>query len=216
MKTITPLSWLNRFWSRFEEIMVAFLLAAMTFITFIYVVFNNLYNVFFELAERFPSTASFADPIGEFIMEQAQNMTWSVAMTKACFGWLIFFGASYGVRTAGHIGVDALVKRFNHLWQRRIALFACFLCIVYSIFIGIASYEWIKVIYVADIGADDLHQFHLKLWHIGFIMPFGFSLIALRFLEMFCHIYQGKQLGLGLADESEDALKLSEHEGASS
>lgn len=204
---------LNHYWSHFEEFMVAFLLAAMTLVTFFYVVFNNLYNVFFELAEKFPSTASFADPIGEFIMEQAQNMTWSVALTKACFGWLIFFGASYGVRTAGHIGVEALVQRFSYRWQRKIALFACVLCIVYSIFIGIASFEWIKVIFAADIGADDLHQFHIKLWHIGLIMPLGFFLIAIRFIEIFCNIYQGKQLGLGLADESEDALKLNEQKG---
>lgn len=204
---------LNGFWSKFEEIMVAFLLAAMTLVTFVYVVFNNLYNVFFELAEKFPSTASWADPVGEFIMEQAQNMTWSVAITKVCFGWLIFFGASYGVRTAGHIGVDALVKRFNHIWQKRIALFACGLCIAYSLFIAFASYKWINVVYTAQIGADDLHQFHIQLWHIGLIMPIGFTLITIRFLEIFCNIYQGKQLGLGLADESEDALKLSEQEG---
>ena len=91
---MTSLKW---FWDRFEECFIAILLMVMTLVTFFYVVFNNLYNVFFELADKFPATAAVAEPIGEFIMETAQDMTWSVAITKVCFGWLIFFGASYGV-----------------------------------------------------------------------------------------------------------------------
>ena len=31
-------------------------------------------------------------------------MSWSNALTKALFGWLIFLGIAYGVRTAGHLG----------------------------------------------------------------------------------------------------------------
>jgi TRAP-type C4-dicarboxylate transport system, small permease component len=49
--------------------------------------------------------------IGDHLMAYAQEMTWSIALTKALFGWLIFFGIAYGVRTAGHLGVDVLVRR---------------------------------------------------------------------------------------------------------
>lgn len=66
--------------------------------------------------------------------------------------------------------------------------------------------------YVADIGAEDLHQFHLKQWHVGLIMPVGFGLIAIRFIEILLRILTGKQTGLGLADESEDAMKLAQGE----
>lgn len=199
---------LKWFWERFEECFIAILLMVMTLVTFTYVVFNNLYGVFFELAEIFPWTESFADPIGEWIMEAAQEMTWSVALTKVCFGWLIFFGASYGVRTAGHIGVDVLVKKLTRGGQKIVGIIAIAACLIYAFLIASASYEWISAMYVADIGAEDLHQFHLKQWHIGLIMPVGFTLIGIRFIEILVRILQGKQVGLGLADESEDAMKL--------
>lgn len=83
------MSSLKWFWERFEECLISILLAIMTLVTFFYVVFNNLYNVFFDLADRYPSIAGIAEPIGEFIMNVAQEMTWSIAITKACFGWLI-------------------------------------------------------------------------------------------------------------------------------
>lgn len=203
---------LKWFWERLEECFISILLMVMTLVTFFYVVFNNLYNVFFDLAEAVPFTAGFAEPFGEWIMETAQEMTWSVALTKACFGWLIFFGASYGVRTAGHIGVDVLVKRFSRSGQKVLGLIAVAACIAYAVLIGSASYEWISAMYVAGIGAEDLHQFHLQQWHVGLIMPLGFALIGIRFVEILVRILRGKQVGLGLADESEDALKLAQGE----
>lgn len=206
------MSSLKWFWERFEECFIAILLMVMTLVTFAYVMFNNLYNVFFDLAEAVPFTAGFAEPLGEWIMEAAQEMTWSVALTKACFGWLIFFGASYGVRTAGHIGVDVLVKKLSRHGQKIAAIIAICACLAYAILIGSASYEWISAMYVAGIGAEDLHQFHLKQWHIGLIMPVGFALIGIRFIEILVRILQGKQVGLGLADESEDAMKLAQGE----
>lgn len=206
---MSSLKWI---WERFEECFIAILLTAMTLVTFTYVMFNNLYNIFFDLAEAKPFTAEFAEPIGEWIMEAAQEMTWSVALTKVCFGWLIFFGASYGVRTAGHIGVDVLVKTLSRHGQKMVGIIAICACLSYAVLIGSASYEWITAMYVADIGAEDLHQFHLKQWHVGLIMPVGFTLIGIRFIEILVRILQGKQVGLGLADESEDAMKLAQGE----
>ena len=206
------MSYLKWFWERFEECFIAILLMIMTLVTFFYVVFNNLYNVFFDLADTFPSTASFAEPIGDFIMTLAQEMTWSLAITKACFGWLIFFGAAYGVRIGGHIGVDAIVKKLAKPSQRIVSIFAAIACVAYAVMIAAASYDWIEAMYISNIGAEDLHHFDIKLWHIGVIMPVGFSLIAIRFIEVLYRILTGKQTTLGLADESEDALKLAQGE----
>ena len=99
-----------RVWDHFEEGFIAFLLAAMTLVTFVYVILNNLYTLFYDLGDRFEGSADFWFAIGDFIIGLAQSMTWSTALTKALFAWLIFSGLAYGVRTAGHIGVDALVK----------------------------------------------------------------------------------------------------------
>lgn len=97
---------LRRVWEHLEEGFIAFLLAAMTLVTFVYVMLNNIYTLFFALADKWAWSSDFFGALGDHTMTWAQDMTWSVALTKAMFGWLIFFGISYGVRTAGHLGVE--------------------------------------------------------------------------------------------------------------
>ncbi|MFV3016559.1 C4-dicarboxylate ABC transporter, partial [Pseudomonas sp. KHB2.9] len=89
---------LRRVWEHLEEGVIAFLLAAMTLVTFVYVMLNNIYTLFFALADQWAWSSHFFNALGDGTMTWAQDMTWSVALTKAMFGWLIFFGISYGVR----------------------------------------------------------------------------------------------------------------------
>ena len=203
---------LRRVWDHFEEGFIAFLLAAMTLVTFVYVILNNAYTLFYNLAERFPAAEDFFYGIGDFIIGLAQSMTWSTALTKALFAWLIFFGLAYGVRTAGHIGVDALVKLAPKHVQRYIGILACLICLGYAGLLSVASYEWIEALLIANIGAEDLGHVGVKQWHIGMIVPFGFAMMFIRFAEIFVRILRGQQSGLGLADEAAEAVKLTEHE----
>lgn len=203
---------LRRIWEHFEEGFIVFLLAAMTLVTFVYVVLNNLYTLFYSLAEHWEGASESLFAIGDGVMGMAQAMTWSTSLTKALFGWLIFFGLSYGVRTAGHIGVDALVKLASKPVQRFIGIIACLCCLSYAGLLSIASFGWIQTLMVAQIGAEDLGQYGIMQWHIGLIVPVGFALVFIRFAEILVRILQKRQTGLGLADEAADALKLTEHE----
>jgi C4-dicarboxylate transporter DctQ subunit len=203
---------LRRVWDHFEEGFIAFLLATMTLVTFAYVILNNLYTFFYNLSDRWESTSEFFLAIGDFILDMAQSMTWSTALTKALFAWLIFFGLAYGVRTAGHIGVDALVKLASKPVQRVIGIIACLACLGYAGLISVASYDWVKTLFIAGIGAEDLGHFGVMQWHITAIVPLGFALVFIRFAEIFVRILRNQQTGLGLADEAADALKINEHE----
>lgn len=204
---------LFRIWDRFEETFIVFLLVAMTLVTFVYVMLNNLYSVFYAMAEWFaedskPQELFYA--IGDFIMDGAQAMTWSNALTKALFAWLIFFGIAYGVRVGGHIGVDALVKLASRPVQRIIGFVAVAICLGYAGLMTVASYNWVNTLMVHHIGADDLGQFGIAQWHINMIVPISFALVLIRFLEIFVRILRNEQTGLGLADEAADAMKLSD------
>lgn len=203
---------LRRIWDHFEEAFIAFLLAAMTLVTFVYVILNNLYTLFYNLADRWPAASDFLFAIGDSILEAAQAMTWSNALTKALFAWLIFFGLAYGVRTAGHIGVDALVKLAPKHIQRVIGVIACLCCLGYAGLISVASFEWVQTLLSAAIGAEDLGHYGIMQWHIGLIIPLGFALVFVRFAEILVRILRGQQTGLGLADEAAEAVKLTEHE----
>lgn len=199
---------IRRVWDHFEEIAVAFLLAAMTLVTFVYVILNNLYTVFYDLADRFEGSSELFFAIGDFVIELAQAMTWSNALTKALFAWLIFLGIAYGVRTAGHIGVDALVKLAPRPMQRVIGIVACLACLGYAGLMTIASYDWAHTLLEANIGAEDLGHIGIKQWHIAMVVPFGFAMMFIRFAEIFVRILRNEQTGLGLADEAADAAKL--------
>lgn len=202
----------NYLWGKLEEFMIAFSLALMTLVTFVYVMFNNLYTPFFDLTDAYPSLESICIPIATFSMTSAQEMTWSVALTKLFFAMLIFFGASYGVRTAGHIGIDAIVKKFSTPTQRYISIFACLTCLIYTGIIMVASIDWVTALLIANVGAEDLQHFGIQLWHLGMIIPIGYFMIFARFIEIFVRLLQGKQNDLGLADEAKDAVKLQDSE----
>ena len=199
---------LTRLWEHFEEGMIAFLLAAMTLVTFVYVALNNVYTLFYTLSDQWAVTSGFFGYIGDHMMGYAQGMTWSVALTKALFGWLIFFGISYGVRTAGHLGVDALVKLTSKPVQRLLAMLACACCLVYAGLFVVASYKWVSALFMAHIGAEDLDRFGIQVSHIAIIVPIGFTPVLVRYLEILWRIYTHRQTGLGLADEAAEASKL--------
>ncbi|KAI2684080.1 TRAP transporter small permease [Pseudomonas sp. TNT3] len=203
---------LQRIWEHFEEGFIVFLLAAMTLVTFVYVILNNLYSFFYWLGDHWGAASTPLFAMGDGIMGMAQAMTWSTALTKALFGWLIFFGLAYGVRTAGHIGVDALVRLTSRSVQKYIGIVACLCCLTYAGLLSVASFEWIQTLRNAGIGAEDLGHFGIMQWHIGLIVPLGFALVFIRFAEILVRILQNRQTGLGLADEAADALRLAEHE----
>ena len=184
----------------------------MTLVTFVYVILNNLYTMFYSFAESMPSMEDFWYGIGDVILSMAQAMTWSNALTKALFAWLIFFGIAYGVRTAGHIGVDAVVKLFKTKTQRTIGIVACLICLGYAGLLAESSLEWVATLANAQIGAEDLGHYGIMQWHIAVIVPVGFTLCFIRFLEIFVRIMRGKQSGLGLADEAADAAHLAQHD----
>ncbi len=202
---------LRRVWDHFEEGFIAFLLAAMTLVTFVYVILNNFYTLFYTLGDYFGGNETLL-AIGDFILDLAQAMTWSTSLTKALFAWLIFFGLAYGVRTAGHIGVDALVKLTKKSTQRIIGLIACLCCLGYAGLISVASFDWVRTLFIAGIGAEDLGHYGIKQWHITLIVPFGYAMVFIRFLEIFVRILRHQQTGLGLADEAAEAMKLTEHD----
>ena len=139
-------------------------------------------------------------------------MTWSSALTRALFAWLIFSGLAYGVRTAGHIGVDALVKLAPRNIQRYIGVIACLFCLGYAGLLTVASFEWIQTLFTAGIGAEDLGHIGVKQWQIGMIVPIGFAMVFIRFAEILVRILRNEQTGLGLADEAAEAARLGEEE----
>lgn len=204
---------MDKLWQKTEIFMMVFILTAMTLVTFIYTMLNNLYMPFYKLAdwvagEEESKFENFLLDAGDYMMDLASSFSWSNEFTKACFAWLIFFCMSYGVRIGGHIGVDALVKAFNTTTQRILAYVGLGACLAYGGIMLYASIDWVMNFYNLSTMAEGLDRFGIMRWQLTIIVPIGFFLLIWRYLEIGYRIVTHHQNSLGLADEAADALAL--------
>lgn len=114
---------------RLEEGLIAFLLAAMTLITFAQVIARYVFNYSF---------------------------TWALELAIFIFGGLIFLGLSYGVRVKAHIGVDALIKALPKKAARVTGIAACALCLVYTAIVFYGAWIYVDKMYTIGILAQDI------------------------------------------------------------
>ena len=163
---------------RLEEGLIAFLLAAMTIVTFGQVIARYVFNYSF---------------------------TWALELTTWLFAWLIFLGIPYGVRVGSHIGVDALVKCLGPKTARVVGVVAAALCVAYSVIVLIGSWNYVSKIYEIGIMADDLPVYQ---WVPRAILLVGFGLLVVRFSQVLYRIAIGREARLHLGDESAEVLKL--------
>ncbi len=94
---------------RFEEILIASLIAGATLLIFAAVVQRYavgvplLYPIFYDI-----------------------NLSWAQELCIYMFVWMAKFGAAYGVRTGIHVGVDVLVNVLRPETRRYVILFGLF------------------------------------------------------------------------------------------
>ncbi len=196
-------------WQKTEKFLIVFILSAMTLVTFFYTMFNNLYVPLYGLGGWFVDTAAgdFFDTIGDFIMDTATFFNWANEFTAICFAWLIFFCMSYGVRVGGHLGVDALIKLFDTRTRRILAFIGLSACLLYGGIMFEASLEWVYTFYKYGTLTNGLDRFGVARWHVTIIVPIGFLLFIIRYLEIGYRLITGQQDDLGLADEARDAVE---------
>lgn len=166
-----------RWLEHLEEGLITFLMAAMTLVTFMQVVARYVFNYSF---------------------------VWALELTGVMFAWLIFAGMSYGVRVGAHIGVDALVGVLPAGAKRAVAMLALVLCIVYAAIVTVGGYQYVMKMHDVGILMQDIP---IQQWIPRAILPLGFALLGLRFLQVLVRVASGGEAHL-LVDEAKDALKL--------
>ena len=151
-----------RWLEHLEEWLVAFLMAAMTAITFTQVVARYVFNYSF---------------------------VWALELNTVFFAWLIFVGMSYGVRVGAHIGIDAVVRNLRPATARVVGLVASALCILYALIVTVGGWLYVRKMYEVGIEMQDMP---IQQWVPRIILPLGFALLALRFGQAFFRFWSGK------------------------
>jgi C4-dicarboxylate transporter DctQ subunit len=148
---------------RLEEGLIAFLLAAMTGLTFVQVVLRYVFN---------------------------SGFTWALEATTYMFGWLVLLGISYGVKVGSHIGVDILIQQLSPRNRRIAATTGAVLSVGYAAILLIGSYNYVDTMHTLDVEAEDLP---IQRWLLLMALPIGFTLLLIRFAQAAWRIASGHQ-----------------------
>ena len=144
----------GRFINRLEEILIAWLLAFMTLLTFVQVVLRYVFN---------------------------SGWVWSLEATTYSFAALVLVGMSYGVRTQAHIAVDLLTRKLPTMPSAVVKLTATVVCIAYALLMLYGSSIFVSSLYTLGNLARDVPA---PKWLLTMTMPLGFVLLTWRFLEV--------------------------------
>ena len=166
-----------RLLDRFEGFLLALLLAAMTVVTFSQVFMRYVLNETFH---------------------------WALEFVVVCFAWLIFLGVSYGVRVGSHIGVEAFVRILPAQAARLLSIVTVLLCLFYCGILTIGGWDYTAKLLKIGVDMQDLP---IPRWVPTIIVPLGFALTFLRFLQVLIRLLTGKQTRLDLADEVKETLE---------
>lgn len=190
-----PPSWLDRF----EESLIAFLLGAMTLITF-------------------------ANVIARYVFES--NLLWALETTVFIFAWLVLLGASYGVKKTTHIGVDVLTNMLpTHL--KKVAAFASLLaCLAFALLLLKGSWDywypfvekraWLET---NDVPMPFFLRFFEDLLNEGevyekmprfipyFVLPLSMAMLSIRFVVAGYEILRGTRVSMIASHEAEELME---------
>ncbi len=146
---------------RLEEALIAFLLAAMTLVTFAQVIARYVFNY---------------------------SYVWALELSTYLFGGIIFMGISYGIRVGAHIGVDAVVKILPSRIAHATTILATVLCLVYGVIVFIGGWVYVEKMRMIGIMAQDLP---FQQWIPRMVLPIGFGLMILRFTQVLITLLRG-------------------------
>jgi C4-dicarboxylate transporter DctQ subunit len=165
-----------------EEGIISLLLVTMTLIVFVEIVLRYVFGV---------------------------GLLWAEEVTLHLSGWLVLFGASYGVKVGSHINVDTIVRLMPAKWQRIVTLIAVACALVYCALILEGSWVYLGKLVKYGVKMQDVP---IPKYVAHSILLIGFVLLAYRLLELGWQVFKGEADGFKTSDEAKEALKLLEEE----
>ncbi len=210
---MTPL---GRFVNTLEEMVIAYILAAMTVITFVNVVLRYVFN---------------------------HTILWGLEVTTILFAWLVLLGISYGFKRTAHLGVDAILNIVGPGPKRAMVLLSAIACLAYGGLMMKGAWDYWAPFAgyqrtegrVIPTGFDDRTrdqgfyqteqvplpfggEFLAERFNMGesydklprfipyFVLPFGVALMLLRIIQATLGVLAGRRDSLIVSHEAEDAV----------
>jgi C4-dicarboxylate transporter DctQ subunit len=156
---------------RIEEILISVLLGAATLLVFAQVVARYVFNA---------------------------GITWAPELVQHFFLWTVMIGASYGFKHGVHLGVDVLMKKLPETQRRIMALVAVVISLGFTGFMAYLSFFYVHDAYKMELMTVDLE---IPQWIPHLALPFGFTLISIRLVQVFFWVYTGRMINVSTSGE---------------
>jgi C4-dicarboxylate transporter DctQ subunit len=203
-----------RLLDRFEEVLIATLIALATLLIFLSVTHRFAIGfaadlVAYARSAEMEALASFARSTFKTI--NGLKMTWAQEACIYLFVWMAKFGAAYGVRTGIHVGVDILSERLEGNARRTITTIAMSGGVLFT-----AILTWIGTDFVWHVraGGQISPDLEMPMWIIYLAVPLGSALMCFRFVQALVRFLRTGEVAHhdhgavdGLDDEAEDLAK---------
>ncbi len=172
-----------RLLDRFEEILIATLIAAATVLIFLAVTHRFAIGFAADLvgfARTHESEGLMAFARSLFKAVNGLKMTWAQEACIYLFVWMAKFGAAYGVRTGIHVGVDILAERLQGGARKTITTIAMSGGVIFTAIIA-----WIGSDFVWHVraGGQTSPDLEMPMWIIYLAVPLGSALMCFRFVQ---------------------------------
>jgi C4-dicarboxylate transporter DctQ subunit len=203
-----------RLLDRFEEVMIATLIALATALIFLSV--SHRFAIGFAADLVGYARAHELDGLNAFARSMFKTvnglkMTWAQEACIYLFVWMAKFGAAYGVRTGIHVGVDILAERLEGTARRTITTIAMSGGVIFT-----AILTWIGSDFVwhVRLGGQISPDLEMPMWIIYLAVPLGSALMCFRFLQALIHFLKTGEVAHhdhatvdGLDEEADDLAK---------
>ncbi|EFI34507.1 Tripartite ATP-independent periplasmic transporter DctQ component [Desulfonatronospira thiodismutans ASO3-1] len=138
-------------------------------------------------------------------------LPWSEELSRFCFVWFVFFGASYAARLYAHNRVTMQFKLFRPAIGKFSQIFTDFIWIGFNVTM---IHESIKVINNMQLFAFHSPALGWNMAYLYYIFPISFTLMSLRIIQV-NYIMHVKKEAMGDVDkvDAEAMTKLAEKSG---
>jgi len=114
------------------------------------------------------------------------------------FLWTVMIGASYGFKHGVHLGVDVLMKKLPETQRRIMALAAVVISLFFTGYMAYLSFFYVHEAYKMELITVDLQ---IPQWIPHLALPFGFTLISIRLVQVFFWVYTGRMVNVSTSGE---------------
>jgi C4-dicarboxylate transporter, DctM subunit len=170
--------------NRLEEGLIAGLIAGATLLIFVAVIHRYGTGVSINVskwatANGLTTIAAVTKSIFNFF--QGIDMSWSQELCIIMFVWMAKFGASYGVRTGAHVGVDVALNNLTSPSKYRTILFGLFSGALFTAIIAAFGARFVFHTWEYGTRSNDLE---MPMWIVFLAIPLGSALMSFRFLQV--------------------------------